>query len=219
MNTLALANRTQRHLLACGIIASLLYVAMNVGVPPLDPEYDWVSQTVSELSAIDAPTRSVWVPLGAAYSALVILFGYGVWRLRQGSRALGLAGALLIVNGLFSLYWPPMHMRGADATLTDTLHIVWAAVTVFLMFAVMLIAAFAMPRQFRIYSVVTIVVLLATGIITGLEGRRLAENLPTPYIGVWERISIAAYMAWVIVFAIMLRRRLVAPGLEDVADH
>jgi len=40
--------------------------------------YSSASQTVSELSAIGAPTRSLWVPLGAVYTLLVTAFGWGV---------------------------------------------------------------------------------------------------------------------------------------------
>jgi hypothetical protein len=39
-----------------------------------------------------------------------------------------------------------------------------------------------------------------------LEGTRIAANLPTPWIGVWERINIATFMLWVVVFAIVLMR-------------
>jgi hypothetical protein len=42
--------------------------------------------------------------------------------------------------------------------------------------------------------------------LTGVAGARLAANLPTPWLGVWERINIGAYMVWVVVLAIMLLR-------------
>jgi hypothetical protein len=68
----------QKALLVCGILSSLLYVAMNVFIPMQWQGYRSASQTVSELSAIDAPTRPIWVPLGIAYTLLVAAFGFGV---------------------------------------------------------------------------------------------------------------------------------------------
>src|SRR6266571_8753399 len=62
---------TRKALLACGILSSLLYVAMNVFVAMQWEAYSSVSQTVSELSAIDAPTRPLWMPLIAIYGLLV----------------------------------------------------------------------------------------------------------------------------------------------------
>ena len=50
------------------------------------------------------------------------------------------------------------------------------------------------------------VILLAFGVLTGMDGPRVQANLPTPWLGVWERISIAADMLWVAVLAITLLR-------------
>ena len=47
--------------LACGVLSSLLYVAMNVFVPIQWDGYSTASQTVSELSAIGAPMRVLWL--------------------------------------------------------------------------------------------------------------------------------------------------------------
>jgi hypothetical protein len=65
-------------LLVCGVLSSVLYAAMLVVVPMQWAGYSAVWQTVSELSAIGAPTRSLWGWPGAFYSLLVALFGCGV---------------------------------------------------------------------------------------------------------------------------------------------
>ena len=51
----------RKLLLIYGILSSLLYVAINILVPMAWDGYNAVSQTVSELSAIDAPTRPLWL--------------------------------------------------------------------------------------------------------------------------------------------------------------
>jgi len=53
----------RKALLSCGILSSLVYVAANVAGARRWREYSSVSQTVSELSAIGAPSRPVMVPL------------------------------------------------------------------------------------------------------------------------------------------------------------
>ena len=60
----------------------------------------------------------------------------------------------------------------------------------------------------------TMVILVAFGALTGMEGPGIAQNLPTPWIGVWERISIAAFMLWVAVLAIVLLRTQVERPLD-----
>ena len=203
-------------LLACGVVASFWYVAMNVVVPLRWKGYSLASRVVSELSAIDAPTRALWVPLGAIYTLLMIAFGCGVWASAQRHRALRIAGALMVVYSVIGLFWPPMHQRevlaAGGATLTDTLHIVWSVAWVLFMLLAIAFAAAGLGRRFRAYSIVTLVILVGFGALTGSEGPRISANLATPLIGVWERINIGVVMVWVVVLAVRLWRP------EDTAE-
>lgn len=195
-----------KGLLVCGILSPLLYVVMNAFVPMLFEGYSLASQTVSELSAIGAPTRPLWVWLGTVYSLLVVAFGVGVWKSAGRNRPLRVVGGLMVVDGVVSLYWPPMHLRGAGFTLTDTMHIIWTIVTVLLMMLAIGFGAAAFGKRFCLYSIATMVILVVFGALTGMDGPRIAANLPTPWVGVWERIGIAAFMLWVVVLAMILLR-------------
>jgi hypothetical protein len=194
--------------LVCGIISSLLYVAMNVYVAMQWEGYSSASQTVSELSAIAAPTRPLWVSLGIAYTLLVTAFGWGVWASARRNRPLRVVGELMVVYGIIGLAWPlaPMHLRGTEATLTDTIHIGFAIVTALLMLVAIGFSAAAFGKRFRLYSIATMVMLVAFGALAGLDGPRIAVNLPTPWVGVWERINIGVFLLWVVVLAIVLLR-------------
>jgi hypothetical protein len=112
-----------KTLLVCGILSSRLYVAMNVFIAMQWEGYSSASQTVSELSAIGAPTRSLWVPLGAVYTVLVTAFGWGVWRSAGRSRAVRIVGGLLVAYGALGVLWPfaPMHLRDTLAAGGSTL--------------------------------------------------------------------------------------------------
>jgi pimeloyl-ACP methyl ester carboxylesterase len=195
-------------LLACGIVSSLLYVAMNVFVPMQWEAYSSFSQTISELSAIDAPTRPVWVPLGIVYTLLVAAFGVGVWKSAHRNRPLRVVGGLFVASGLIGLGWLPMHQRAVlaagGATLSDTMHIVWSVVTVALMMFEMGFAAAAFDRRFRRYSIATMVVLFVFGVLTFRSAPGVAANVPTPWLGVWERINVLGFMLWQAVVAIAL---------------
>jgi uncharacterized protein DUF998 len=193
--------------LVCGFLSSLLYAAMNLFVPLLYEGYSLSSQTVSELSAIGAPTRTLWVWLGALFSLLVIGFGWGLWKSAGTNRALRALGAVTVINGAFMLYFPPMQMRGAEFALTDAMHIAWTVVTLLLMLLAMGFGAAALGRRFRLYSIATMAILLAFGTLAGLDGPRVQANLPTPWVGVWQRIAIAAFLAWVLVLNTILLRR------------
>lgn len=200
----------QRALLVCGIASSLVYGAMNAFVPYLWPEYDSSWQTVSELSAIDAPTRPVWVGLGFLYTALYGAFGAGVWMEGKGSRALRVAGALVFVSAVLGIFWPPMHLRpvlaAGGGTLSDTLHIVWTAAWGLLSMVAMGFAAAHFRWRFRAFTVLSIGAMLAFGTLTSRDAPNVDLNLPTPWMGVWERVNIGIFYVWVIAFAAALLR-------------
>jgi len=210
----------RKHLLYCGIAASLFYIAMNIFFPFLDKRYNWITQTVSELSAVDAPTRPLWFPLGIVYTLLIAAFGWGVFRSAGGKRYLRIVGILLIINGLIGLTWSPMHQRevlaAGGGTFTDIWHLVIASVTVLLMFLSIGFGATAFGKGFRVYSIATIIVFIVFGILTFTEAPNIDKNLPTPYIGLWERMNIAAFMIWLIVFSIDLLRLEKKPSLSII---
>jgi hypothetical protein len=202
----------RRILLVCGLLSSILYAAMTVFVAMQWKGYSSTSQTISELSAIGAPTRALWVLLAAVYTLLVTAFGWGVWKSAGPVRALRATGGLIAVYGALGLVWPlaPMHLRetlaAGGSSMSDTLHIALASVTVVLMLFAIAFGAAAFGHRFRLYSIVSLLVLVACGTLTFVDAPRLAANLPTPWMGVWERINIGVFLLWVIALATTLWR-------------
>ena len=196
----------RKVLLACGIVSSLIYVSLNVIGALVWPGYSMLSQAVSELSAIGAPSRETVVPIGLLYNLFILAFAFGVWDLSAGNRPLRACAGLLIAFGAlgFTAPFTPMHMRGTEFTLTDTMHITLASVTVLLMFASMAFGAAAFGPRFRIYTIVSIVLLLLFGALTFPDAPRIAANQPTPWVGLYERINIGLFMLWVIALAARL---------------
>ena len=203
----------RKILLICGIMSSVFYTALNIFIPALWPAYNSASQTVSELSAIDAPTRSLWVWLCIPYTILVIAFALGVWISAGQNRSLRITGRLLIAYGILGAFWPfaPMHLRETLAlgggTFSDTIHIFLGVVTETLFLGALGFAAGAFGKYFRLYSISTFVILLVFGLLTFKEAPGIATNHPTPFIGIWERINIGVFLIWVIVLASVLLRK------------
>ncbi len=196
-----------RALLLCGIMSSVWYVAINIFVPFFWPDYSILHHTVSELSAIDAPTRTLWIILASPYIFLFAAFGWGMLRSAKENRSLFIMGWVILVYCMFNLYWPPMHLRevlaSGGGTLTDTLHLVWAGITTALFLLIMILGAAGMSTPFRIYTGVSAIFLLLFGTLTSLAAPNLASHLPTPWIGVYERINIGVFLLWVVVLGIL----------------
>lgn len=199
----------KRVLLFCGIISSLLYIATDIFAASQWTGYSAFSQTVSELNGIGAPTRSLTISLWIIYSLLVYAFGASVWKSAEKNHALRFVAVGLIgkeVLGLAVTLFFPIHLRGIEPTLTDTMHGILTMVGNLFMLLALLSAAAAFRKRFGLYSILTSVVLIVFGVLSGTKIPLIASNLPTPWLGVWERLNIFAYMAWVIVLAIVLLR-------------
>jgi len=203
-------------LLGCGILSSVLYVATDIiAATALYPGYSYTSQQVSELSAIGAPTRSLWIAISSVWSPLVIAFGVSVWLLAGQKRALRVTGILLAVWAVVGFVWLlfPMNLRGTETLAADVMHIVFAAAQVILMVLFIAFGAAALGRGFRLYSIGTIVVLLVLGALVSTQAPAIAAGQPTPWMGVIERVSVYAPILWVLVFAaVLLRDQGTAPG-------
>lgn len=200
--------RARTALLACGIAASLVYVAANVLGALRWEGYSSTSQAVSELSAIGAPSRPLVVTLLVVHSVLALAFGTGVVGSAGRSRALRVAGRLLVGIGVVDVAaaFFPMHRREAAETPTDTAHVILTSVTVLLIVTAMGFAAAALGKTFRRYSAATILTLLVFGALAGAQGPRIAVGEPTPWLGVYERINIGGYLLWMAVLAVVLMR-------------
>jgi hypothetical protein len=203
----ASVERWRKPLLTCGILAGVLYIAMTLFVGMVWDAYSAADQTISELSAVGAPTRPLWIALATAYTALMMAFGWIVWKTAL-NRPLRAVGALLFTQAVFGLFWPPMHQRAVLAagggTLTDTLHIVWTIVTSLFFMAALGFGAVSLGKRFRLYSLATMAVVFACGIWTGTYAAAIQANLPTPWAGVWERIDTNAFMLWIAVLATVI---------------
>jgi len=195
---------------------------MNIFVPYGFNGYNSASMTVSELSAIGAPTRTIWVLLGILYSLMFGVFSLGVRQSSANNKALRKTSVLLIMYTVANLVWPffPMHQRAAlaagESSFSDTMHLVMAGVTVLIMVSAMGFSALAFGLKFKVYALASIVTQLCFGILTSIEAPGVDRNLPTPTIGIWERINIGVFLLWVAVLSVVLLKNVPFKGHKDV---
>jgi hypothetical protein len=190
----------RRALLACGIGSSVAYVAANLAGALRGGGYSSVHQTVSELTAIDAPSRPVALPLFVTSDVLSLAFGAGVVASAGGNRPLRVAGGLLVGVGVANMISPftPMHTRevlaAGGGTWTDKAHLAVLSATTLQIMGAMGFGAAAFGKRFRRFSVASLVTMLVAGGLTARQGGDLGANKPTPWGGVYERTSIGIYL-------------------------
>ena len=164
-------NNLKKVLLICGILASIIYVTTDILAGTLYAGYSFTSQAVSELFAIGAPTSGLIVPLFTVSSLLLLAFAFGFWKSSAvantgRSRAPRIMALMIIGNAVISLIlWNffPMHMRGAEMTFTDTMHVILAINPFVPLMVILGIVAFR--NWFRFYSIGTILMIVVLSVL------------------------------------------------------
>ena len=193
-------------LLACGIIAPVLHVAIDIVAAMQLEGYSYIDSMVSELSAVGASTRPLVTSSSIAHGALLLAFGMGVWRSAGKRRDLRITAVFLVVYGVIGLIgWLfPMNPRGAERSATDIGHLALIGATVVSILGFVGFGSGAKGQGFRVYSVATVLAVLALGAISARHGPQIAAGASTPWAGLIERISFYGPYIWIVAFASVL---------------
>jgi hypothetical protein len=200
----------RKILLGCGVVSSVLYIAVDVLGSLRYPGYSYADQEFSELTAQGSPVRSLMIALNEIpYTVLVAAFAGGVWTSAEPKRAGRITGAMLLgyalsgmVTGVFFPMKPREALAAGEGTLRNAMHPPGTIVMSLFIVLAMAFGARLLGRRFLYYSYGTIAILIVFGVLTSLQVGRMEANQPTPWMGVTERINIYATMLWVAVLAI-----------------
>lgn len=207
------ARALTRTLLACGVLYGVAYVLANdVVAAALVDGYSRAHQAISELSATAAPSRGFLRAMLPVFTALLVGFGLGVLRVAAGSRALKATGALLLAGGVagVSWLWFPMTSRQEMGTgpmpANDVGHLVLSGLTVVLIVLQMAFGAAAFGTRFRLFTAAALATTVGFGVLTSVVAQNLVDGGPTRWMGLYERIGVGAWLAWMAVLALALLR-------------
>lgn len=204
------AGTVLKALLVCGIVASGLHFVTDLVAGMLWTGYNFVSQSISELSAVGSPTRSLVLSLDLVWGFLMIAFGLGVWIVAGRSIALRITAALIIGNAVVSIvavaFFPPRYGETVSTNMSVP-NVVLMAVGMVLFVLAIAFGAAAFHGWFRVFSV-GILVAYAVLTIVGLLFQRPSTPLgsPMPTVGVQERTMMYSYLLWAAVLAGVLLR-------------
>jgi hypothetical protein len=202
----------RKVLLICGIVAPLLYIGTDILAAMSWENYSYTAQGISELGAIGAPTRPFISPIFVIHSLLKIAFAVGVWMSAGSKRSLRITAALLFALGVLDIvsYLFPAGLRenlgDTGFSLTDNMHLILTGAAVILILLIIGFGATAGGKWFRLYSYATIVALVVSGVWAFSDAPNIAAGLPTPWLGVRERINVYGYLLWIAILAVVLWR-------------
>jgi hypothetical protein len=199
----------ERKILACGLYSSVFYIITDLLASWWYNEYSIIDQNYSELLATGAPTREVMLIVSIIYNILVAAFAIGIWSSSGSKRTSKITAALMIGYAIISMVTPTffqMDMRGAQITQTGSLHPLMTAVMSLFIILTIGFGSFLLSKGFRVYSFITIALLILFGYLTSLQVPQLSLRQSTPLMGFTERINIYSTMAWFTILSVGLLR-------------
>ena len=177
-----------------GLVSFLSYAAAVIFAPLAYPDYNWMAQAVSDLSAADAPSLALWNQISALYNACevvcvtVVCIGMQGRKTRLLRTGIYLFAVMEWISAIgYRMF--PLSTGGYAGTFQDVMHMFVTALVVLLSIVslTVIIIAGAKERVCRSYGVCAAVALGM--MLVGAVGMKL---VPAEYFGVVERFSVFA---------------------------
>lgn len=194
-----------------GIIGPIVYIlAVFIG-GALRNDYSSITNTISELTLVNAPNKLLLDVLFSFYNISLLIFAIGAYldSSIDDSKKYRVASIFLALIGLLglSMYFFPQDPRGAASTITGTLHIILAGI----ISPLTIIAIFLMGLSFRKYSELKLFAIYSyiSGVIVLVSGGTAAVSVANNsiYGGLFERITIFTFMVWVLILSYIILKR------------
>ena len=201
----------RKILLYCGIAAPILYGITVIAGAAVRKDYSHIVNAISELISNGAPNKAFLDVIFNFYNALLLLFAIGGYiALKNSPRLCRVAMGLFIGIQILSFSWGffPMDPLGSEPTFAGTMHNVFGGVVAFATILMPLLMGLGLRRfndlhRYVIYSFICSAIIF----VSGLTGVILAGQ-GFPIFGLFERITIGTYEAWIFLTALKLLKRI-----------
>ena len=177
-----------------GVVSFLSYATAVIFSPLAYPNYNWLAQAVSDLSASDAPSLALWNQLSSLYNVCEVLCAVIVciWIQNKKSKLLRIGVYLFAIMEFVSAVGYrmfPLVTSGYAGAFQDVMHMIVTAVVVLLSIIslVLIIIAGFKDKRYKSYAIFALISLCM--MLIGALGMKI---VPTAYFGVVERFSVFA---------------------------
>ena len=197
----------QRLLAICGIVGPILYAVVLITLGSLEPHYSHLSQSMSELGAVDARYNLIMNTAGfPLLGLLLIAFAIGLDRSIDKGRLSKIGPALVVVSGIALIMTGIFRCDPGceDVTIIGKTHSAFAIIAALAMTLALLAIA---PRlwgddRWRSYVAYTMWTAVITLLVSAVYGFDVFES----WEGALQRIAMALPLIWVEVMSIRLLR-------------
>ncbi len=202
---IGISNLFQKILLSCGIFAPLIYLGTDLLSGRLLKGYNFAAQSISELSAIGSPTRSLVVAFTIVADILMIAFGVGVWRIAGQALLPRIVSGLVIgnvVTGLVATLFFPARFGETPVFASPGVIIMFLSVVCFVL--AMFFGSMAFDGWLRMLSLAIPVTYILLAILRFATAKSSSAGETVSLVGAQERTMSYSFLLWVIALSIYL---------------
>lgn len=176
-----------------GVVALISYIVAVVFAPSAYPDYDWMSQAISDLSADNAPSTDLWNQLASLFGtcsivSITLVCVFIEDKLNKTLRiGIYLFGIMSWISNIGYLIFP-LSDSGNAGTFQDIIHIYVITVLVVLLSIVSLIVIIKGGiksedyRSLSLWALVSLIMMMIGSVGTMV--------VPKDYFGIVQRISV-----------------------------
>jgi hypothetical protein len=192
----------------CGIISPLSFALVVIVGGFLIQGYSHTYNTISELTVSNISKKPTILILFSIYNVSLILFAIGLSTssIIASSLYIKVASSMLILIGILgiAMLYYIQDPRNMPMSYKGKIHIVLAGLSSVFTMIVIILAGLCFwhyhnLKDLAIYSFISFGILFITGGITAIN---ISKN--SPYGGLFERLTIGAFMQWVFVISLFL---------------
>lgn len=193
-----------------GVLSLISYTAAVVFSPLDYPGYDWMSQAVSDLSAVNAPSARLWDMLAAVYNScsivcVTLVCVYIQGKLKKSLRVGIYMFAVMSWISKIGYQMFPLSDSGNAGKFQDIMHVyVITPAVVMLSIASLLTIIISGFRSKGKYRRIAVCAAVALGMM--FAGPIGMAAFPKAYFGIFERFSVFAATGFTAVLGIELYR-------------
>ena len=192
-----------------GIIGPLVFLLNDIIGSIITKGYNPIINAVSELTQAGAEHAYLLSLLFLIAALFLVIFGIGIFlKYKDRRHKLIFIGSIAIMllgsfSGLSGTIFPMDHFN-VDSTFAGTMHIVLTGLNIVLLILALLLIGIGLYEEkqwkfFRLYSVLTVLIMVIFGALTSALVMNDIELL-----GLFERVTIYAYQLWLVILAILL---------------
>ncbi|WP_083512031.1 DUF998 domain-containing protein [Amphibacillus sediminis] len=192
-----------------GPISLLSYTAAVIFSPLAYPNYNWMAQAVSDLSATNAPSRMLWIQLASLYNVcgIVSIMAVCIFIQQKLNKMLRLGIYLFAaMNWISSVGYAmfPLSDSGKAEAFQDIMHVYVVTILVVLLSIISLVVI--MVGGYREKSYRTLAMWATIALLSMFAGAIGTVVVPQEYFGIPERFSVFAATGFNAVLGLYLFR-------------